>query len=170
MNLLMVKDLGKIESLLKRQREFYRWRVSRRESHKEVTHKEAGDKENVKSRSNEPAMLAVEFVNTHEILPNHSTLINMDNLNESVDGERFRKDRELAEETKGVDTVGVFQDESLIKEVAHKEAGDKENVKSRSNERAMLAVEVVRFFFFFLKIMCDCLCDVPFIDLVACQL
>ncbi|KAF5778500.1 hypothetical protein HanXRQr2_Chr12g0548251 [Helianthus annuus] len=49
--------------------------------------------------------------------------------------------------TKGVDTVGVFQDESLIKEVAHKEAGDKENVKSRSNEPAMLAVEVVSFFF-----------------------
>ncbi|KAM0049197.1 hypothetical protein Hdeb2414_s0008g00283091 [Helianthus debilis subsp. tardiflorus] len=44
---------------------------------------------------------------------------------------------------KGVDTV--FQDESLIKEVTHKEAGDggdKENVKLRLNERAMLAVEV----------------------------
>ncbi|MFS8025335.1 hypothetical protein Hanom_Chr16g01473741 [Helianthus anomalus] len=66
---------------------------------------------------------------------------------------------------KGVDTVGEFQDESLIKEVTHKEAGDKENVKSRSNEPAMLAVEVVSFFF--LKIMWDCLCDVPFIDLVA---
>ncbi|KAF5760412.1 putative polygalacturonate 4-alpha-galacturonosyltransferase [Helianthus annuus] len=83
-----------------------------------------------------PLAISLFFADTYEFIPNNSTVIPKDNLNESVDGELLRKDRELTEETKGV---------FLIKEVTRgerQEAGDKENVKSRSNDRAMLAVEV----------------------------
>ncbi|KAJ0641211.1 putative polygalacturonate 4-alpha-galacturonosyltransferase [Helianthus annuus] len=107
-------------------------------------------------------MFLLLVADTYEFIP---TVIPKDNLNESVDGELLRKDRELTEglfayshfgffffffffffglimwfETDVLETKGVF----LIKEVTRKrqEAGDKENVKSRTNDRAMLAIEV----------------------------